>query len=208
MNTLTPRPRATIGTWLLRIFLGAFVLAIATPIALAVAIFHLSGDTRALRNAVVDDSSAHWKKRVEVSVGSVPLFAVRLALPLIKQIDPDIKQAATAIRGLEVSVQELVGSEPNRARIFTDADARMSKRGWDRVVGVLEHDTAVAVYVKPNPSNGDFKISALVLNEKFMVAATGSGNLNPIMEVALRKADEQLEAMNLNRDHRVLSFKF
>jgi hypothetical protein len=204
MESISPRPRASIGTWLLRIFLCAFLLAILAPVALAFAVFHVSGDTRALRNAVVDDSSTHWKRRVELNAGPLPFVATRFVLPFIKQVDPDIKQAATAIGGMEVSVHELVGSQPDRARILTEADASMSKRGWDRTVCVLERDTAVAVYVKANPKNGDFKISTLVLNEKIMVAATGSGNLNPVMEVALRKAEEQLDAMNLHHPAKVI----
>jgi hypothetical protein len=91
---------------------------------------------------------------------------------------------------VEVSVHELTSSRPDRARILTDADARMSKRGWDRVVMVLEGQTAVAVYTQAEQS-GDLKISALVLEGRQMVAVTGRGNLEPIFELAMKKAEGQ-----------------
>jgi len=198
-TVIPPRRGASIKTWLLRIFLIAFLLAIATPVAIAFALFHISGDTRALRNAVVDDTSGHWKKRIEVNIGSLPFVAARLALPFVKGMDPDIQRLATSINGVEISVQELIGSRPDRARILTEADHRMTARGWDRAVAVFEHNTAVAIYIKPS-LEGDVKISALVLEHKTMIAATGHGNLKPILEVALKKANEQIPA-EFNHQH-------
>src|SRR6185295_2478075 len=101
-------------------------------------------------------------------------------LPFVK-MDQDAKLAMTAVRDVEVSVHELTSSEPNRARILAEADKRMSKRGWDRVVGVLNDDVAVAVYAQGN-ADTDLKVSVLVLNENHMIAVTGRGNLQPLYQ--------------------------
>jgi hypothetical protein len=184
-----PRPRAGLGTWLLRIFLGAFLLAIAAPVAFAIALLHISGDTRALRNAAIEGDHATWKKRIELHVGAIPFAAARLALPFV-HIDEDAKTAFSTLRSVEFSVHELTSEEPDRARVIAEADARMTKRGWERVVAVLNKDTAVAVYTQGEPGD-DIKISALVLNDRHMVAVTGRGNLEPIFQLAMKKAAEQ-----------------
>jgi hypothetical protein len=184
-----PRPRAGVGKWLLRIFLGSFLLAIAAPVAFAFALLHISGDTRALRNAAIEGDSATWKKRIELSVGSVPLAFVRMALPFV-HIDEDAKTAFSSLRGVEFSVHELTSSEPDRARVIAEADARMTKRGWERAVAVLNKGAAVCVYTQGEPGD-DLKISALVLNDRHMVAVTGRGNLEPIFQLAMKKAAEE-----------------
>lgn len=188
-TAITPRPRAGVGTWLLRIFLGAFLLAVAAPVAFALALLHISADTRALRNAAIEGDNATWKKRIELHVGTIPFAAARMALPFV-HIDEDAKTAFSALRSVEVSVHELTSSEPNRGRVIAEVDARMSKRGWERVVAVLNRDCAVAVYTQGNPGD-DLEISALVMNERHMVAVTGRGNLEPIFQLAMKKANEE-----------------
>lgn len=189
MNQESQRPSAGLGTWLLRIFLGCFLLAVGVPIALAVALLHLSGDTRALRNAAIEGDSATWKKRIELHVGAIPFAAARMALPFVR-VDEDAKTAFSSLRSVEFSIHELTSSEPDRARVIAEADARMSRRGWDRVVAVLNRDTAVSVYTQGEPGD-DLKISALVLNARHMVAVTGRGNLQPIFQLAMKKATEE-----------------
>ena len=189
MNPEPSRPSAGLGTWLLRIFLGCFLLAVGVPVALAIALLHLSGDTRALRDAAIEGDGATWKKRIELHVGAVPLAAVRVGLPFV-HIDEDAKTAFSSLHSVEFSVHELASSEPNRARVIAEADARMSKRGWDRIVAVLNKDTAVSVYTQGAPGD-DLKISALVLNDRHMVAVTGCGDPRPLLELAMKKAEEK-----------------
>src|SRR5438105_145679 len=129
----TPSPKSSLRKWLLRIFLGSFVLAIAIPLFIGFAVLHVSADTRALRNAAIHGDGARWKKQVEVNVGSLPLWVARFVLPFTPA-PPEAQQALSAIRSVEVSVHELRESHPDRARILREADEDMRKRGWDRVV--------------------------------------------------------------------------
>ena len=190
----TPSPRTSLRKWLLRIFLGSFVLALAAPIVLAFAVLHVSGDTRALRNAVIQGDGATWKKQVEVNVGSLPLWVARCVLPFTPA-PPEARQALSAVRSVEVSLHELRDAEPDRARIMRDADKKMRKRGWDRVVGVLDEKTAVAVYaLSESGRGGNVKVSVLVLDGKQMVAVSGRADLEPIFELALNKANQEFLA--------------
>lgn len=190
----TSSPKASLRKWLLRIFLGSFLLAIAIPLYLGFAVLHVSADTRTLRNAVIHGDGAKWKKQVEVNVGSLPLWVARFVLPFTPA-PPEARQALSAVRSVDVSVQELRGANPDRARILREADEDMRKRGWDRVVGVLDHDTAVAVYATPDSGwGGDVKVSVLVLDHKQMVAVTGRAKLEPVLQLAMSKAEEGILA--------------
>jgi len=190
----TPSSGTSLRKWLLRIFLGSFVLAIAAPIALAFTVLHVSGDTRVLRNAVIHGDGATWQKQVEVNIGSLPLWLARCVLPFTPA-PPEARQALSAVRSVDVSLHELRDSHPDRARIMRAADEKMQKRGWDRVVAVLERDTAVAIYAQPESGNqGDVKISVLVLEGKQMVAVSGRARLQPALDLAMEKANEGILA--------------
>ena len=195
-----PSSKTSLRKWLLRIFVGSLLLAIATPVAIAVAIFHVSGDTRALRNAAIHGDGAQWKKQVEANVGFLPLSVARMILPFTPA-PPEAQQALSAIRSVEVSVHELRGSKPDHARILRDADEDMRKRGWDRVVAVLENDSAVAIYVTPDSGpGGKVKASVLVVDGNQMIAVTGRANLEPIMDLAMNKAEEGFLSKHRRRE--------
>lgn len=201
----TPSSGASLGKWLLRVFLVSLVLAITAPVVLAYALLHLSSDTRALRNAAISGDGATWKKVVEVSVGSLPVGVAKMVLPFTPA-PAEARQALSALRSAEVSVHELRGSEVDRARVLRDADASMKKRGWDRTVAVLDGETAVAVYVFPEGgSGGNFKISVLVLDGRQMVAVTGRGNLEPLMDLAMEKAGNEFLAKHKSKSSKLVA---
>jgi hypothetical protein len=186
----TPTPKSTLSKWLLRIFLASFVFAVTAPVAIAFAVLHVSGDTRVLRNAVIHGDDAKWRKQVEVNVGWLPLWIARCVIPFTPA-PPEARQAFSALRSVEVSVNELRESQPDRARMLREADENMRKRGWDRVVGVLDHHTAVAIYAHPETGwGGNVKVSVLVVDGKQMVAVSGSAKLQPVLDLAISKAEE------------------
>jgi hypothetical protein len=190
--TAPSTPRATLGKWLLRIFLASFLFAVAAPVVIAVAIFHVSSETRALRNAAIHGDGLKWHKQIEVSAGALPFTAVRLIAPFT-HAPKEALQALEALRSAEISVHELRHDTPDRARALKDADESMRNLGWDRVATVLDHHTAVAVYVIPESgSGGNIKAAVLVLDGKQMVAVSGRAKLEPIFDLALQKAEDEI----------------
>lgn len=195
-----PSPKTTLRKWLMRIFVVSLLLALAAPVAIAVAIFHVSGDTRALRNAAIHGDGAQWQKQVEANVGFLPLSIARIVLPFTPA-PPEAQQAFSAIRSVEVSFHELRGSKPDLARILRDADEDMRKRGWDRVLGVVEKANVFAIYVTPDSGPaGKVKASILVIDGRQMIAATGRANLQPIMDLAVSKAEEHRLTKHRHRE--------
>ena len=76
--------------------------------------------------------------------------------------------------------------------ILKEADRKMTAKGWTRLVGVIEEQNLVAIYVPADLGGGTtVKISVLVINEKQVVCAAARSNNEPLMELAMGKIREQ-----------------
>jgi len=147
----------------------------------------LGRDARALRNTVMKSVALPCHKKIELSVGSFTLNVARAGLDFV-QLDPMARQALQAVRGAEVGIYQLdfTPSLTNRAAMLSCADDAMSRRGWDRLVGVMNRSELVAAYVpKEIRSPNDVKICLVVLNGRDMVVASARSNLEPLVELAL-----------------------
>lgn len=95
--------------------------------------------------------------------------------------------AFDSIRGGEVGIYRLkdsAGPVDHRA-ILARADKAMSARRWDRVVGVSQDQQLVAVYAPRRGLSSDrVRCCVLVLKGRDLVVAGGSGNLDPLVEIA------------------------
>ena len=147
----------------------------------------LGRDARALRNSVMKSVALPCHKKIELGVGSFTLNVARAGLDFV-QLDPLARQALQAVRGAEVGIYQLdfTPSLTNRAAMLSCADDAMSRRGWDRLVGVMNRSELVAAYVpKEIRSPNDVKICLVVLNGRDMVVASARSNLEPLVELAL-----------------------
>lgn len=158
-------------------------------LALSVASFFLLGpETSALVRSARTDNANPWQKRVALSVGGMTFGVVRLAGHLPK-LPPEARAAMQTVRSAEVGVYQLKsGTSPSaldRSGILSRADASMSRRGWERVVGVQNNRELVAVYA---PTRGltprSLHFCILVCTDKELVVARASGDPRPIMELA------------------------
>src|SRR5258708_7116539 len=93
-------------------------------IALAVAsCFHLSSDTRALRNGLMEASGAQWRQQIALNFGSVILGAARAGLSFAP-LDAKAQAAVQAVRGAEFGIYELTTEtkSPDGAKMLAVAD--------------------------------------------------------------------------------------
>ena len=148
--------------------------------------FRLSSPTQALRATVMESIPGHWQKRFAVHVGSITLGAARLVTHFVK-LPPEPKVALGALHAAEVGVYELADppGSVNYANLFVDADKSMRRRGWERVVGVAEHNQFVAVYM-PHKLRSAKSVACcvVVFNAHNLVVASAHGNLEPLLELA------------------------
>ena len=160
--------------------LGGLALGVASY-------FHLSSDTRALRNELTQASGTKWRKQIGLNVGSITLGVVRGGLSFAK-LDPkahEVLRAARGLDGVEVGLYELnSGSRaPDRAAMFTVADKVMGDRGWERVVGVLNGDQMVGVFLPAGiTSSNRMKCCVVVLDGRQLVLVSARADLKPLLE--------------------------
>ena len=199
MNPPTPPPQ--IPSRALRGWLWFGLAVILIPLiplgglALGVAsYFHLSSDTRALRNELKRASGAKWRQKIALNIGSMTLGAVRGGLSFAK-LDPKAQealQAARGVEGVEVGVYELTSesSAPDRAAMFAVAENVMSARGWERTVGVLDSEQMVGVFLPAAiASMSRMKCCVVVFNDRQLVVVSARADLQPLLKCLRNQAD-------------------
>jgi hypothetical protein len=158
--------------------------------------FYLGSDARALRNGLMKSSGVEWRQQIAVNAGHLTLGTVRVGLSRAR-LDPGALAALQSVRSAEVGVYQLASGTPppDRAAMLAAADAAMTIRGWDRVVGVMDGSNLVAVYVpEKNTSAHHLKCCVLVLNGKEMVLVSVQGNPEPLLQYAFNQANLHAQA--------------
>ena len=164
------------------------------PILIAVEVvscLHLSSDTRALRNSLIKSSGIAWRQRIALHAGGLTLSAVRAGLSFV-HLDAGARAALQSVRGAEVGVYQLPSGAklPDRTALLAAADAAMSARGWERMVGVMDGHDLVGVYL---PGKTTFprrmKCCLMVFDGQEMVVVSARANLEPLFKYALTQPD-------------------
>src|SRR6266550_4117947 len=158
-------------------------------IALAVALvsvgvtgcFKVSNDVGALRDSVMKAAHAEREERIEIGVGPLTLNLARAGLAFV-DLEPEARTVLHAVRSAEVGVYKLRGERQklNHASMLSAADKAMAGRGWDRVVGVMNENEFVAIYVpRQAGSTRNVKVCFVVMNRQELVVASARSNLEP-----------------------------
>jgi len=172
------------------IVLGILLLWFAGAVIGVVSFFQLSSEASALTESVTG-GSANWRKKIALNAGFFTTGLVRAGSRFVK-MPPEPRAAFDSIRGAEVGVYKLEQSAGwlNPNAVLARADQAMSARCWDRVVGVSREHELVAVYVPHRGlSAARMKCCVLVLQDRDLVIAGASGNLEPLLELAQTKVD-------------------
>lgn len=147
----------------------------------------LSRDAAALRQSVVENSTAEWEEQIEIGVGAIPLHLARLALRFI-ELEPEARTALQAVKSAEVGVYQLRRGDGQHdfGTILTAADQSMTERGWERLVAVMKRHDCVAIYVAKNVrSPANVRLSVLVVNKRQMVVVSGRADAERSLNWAL-----------------------
>jgi len=147
--------------------------------------FRIGSDANALRQSFMGTGSGQWDKKIAVHVGFFTMGAVRLISQFVPLPD-EARAGINAVRGAEAGVYHLQKNDTafDRATILANADRTMSRRGWQRIVGVASGDGLVAIYI-PRKGASTWRMSCCVavLNDNDLVVASASGNLEPLLQV-------------------------
>jgi hypothetical protein len=204
--SVTPTPRRHVWRWVL---IGAGLCL--TPFLLlgvaAISYLTLNRDVRVLRNHVMEATGAVWNTRVQMSVGSMTLGAIGQGLRLVDNQDmDDARLALRSVKHASVGVYDRSsgGNDWSREQLFTRTDRAMQKRGWIRMVGVVEKKETVLVYVQDVPDDDEpFEICVAVVNGKEMVVCSTTIDAEALGDLIAKHTGD-----DVNRHLRSAKFKF
>ena len=145
MNPPKPSRSHRLWPWLLGLALTPFVVA-GLVVASA---FRLDADAVALRRQIAAAAGAHWTARVQLSVPPVGVSLARTVVHFIDAVPPQAREALAAVRSASVGVYEWDGTGEVRpgGDLVANADELMVRRGWTRLVGVIDGANTVLIYV-------------------------------------------------------------
>ena len=174
--------------------LGGLALGVASY-------FHLSSDTRALRNELTRASGTEWRKQIGLNIGDTTLGIARGALLFVKA-DREAQTALRAVRGVEVGIYEMTSRSkaPDPAVMLNAADKAMSNRGWERVVAVVDNEQMVAVFLPAKITSANrMKCCVAVLDDRRLIVVSAKADLQPLVEFAKSQSDWPVKFPSLAR---------
>lgn len=151
--------------------------------------FRVTGDTAALRAAVLASGPARWDRQFDVGVGWLMLTLGRVGLSFI-DLPAEARAAIQAVRRAEVSIHRHRLDTPaaDPATLLAAAERAMSRRGWERIVTAQERGELVVVFVPTDMDSArQARFTVLVAQEDELVIASARANLEPLIELGLER---------------------
>ena len=150
--------------------------------AVAYSFLVLDRDVALLRKQVMAATHADWKTKVQMSVGQLTLCLVRTGLSFVDNKEmADAKLALRAVRCISVGVYERQMKSAGswaKHQLLVDTDKAMRRRGWSRLVGVVDKNDTVLIYGPANYAEDEaIDICLSVVNDRELVVV--SATLSP-----------------------------
>lgn len=154
--------------------------------------FRVSSETRALRDVGLEFGVEDGEEKIEVGVGYFTVGLAKLGTRFL-ELPPEVHSILGSVKGVECSVYEISGRKQDLAEVLTRADEAMDKQDCERVVGVIDGEQLVAVYIpRGTSSHRKMSMSVMVLTRRELICATARGDLEPVVQMAFAKAQEHL----------------
>ena len=159
--------------------------------------FRLSSDTKALRRTLLSSVEGQWNTTIALNIGWLTTTLLYGGSQFL-ELPPEARAALSAIRGVEVGVYQ-IQNQPRPAdysAALAAADETMTLRGWERIVGVLEGEQCVAVYVPTSKVSAErMRCCVVVMSEGNLVLVSGRGNLKPLLDLASKRLADKIPAL-------------
>ena len=154
--------------------------------------FRVSSDTRALRDAALESTDADEK--IEIGVGFFTLGAARMGTRFL-DLPPEARTILASVKSAECSVYDVQSTKGNPVKVLARADKSMDERGYDRVVGIVNRDELIAVYVPRSTAfNNSAGVSILVLNKEQLICVKARGDVEALIELGYQQMQRKLPA--------------
>jgi hypothetical protein len=141
---VTPRKRRQVWPWIV----GLFLAPIVAVGAMGVNLVHLNSDAARLRDQIMAAAGGGWQTRVQLNLNPVVVGAVRGGLSCVRDLPDEARRALRVVRSASVGVfEQKREAAVRRGDFWRAADETMARRGWTRVVGVVDRREVVLIYV-------------------------------------------------------------
>ena len=176
-----PAPRRHFWRWML----AATGVFLALAAGGAYNLLTLSREATALRRGVLDSYAGGSSTRIQLSLDGTALGLLRTGL-IFAPLPDEARLALKSVRKASVGVYEL-DEAMSRANLLSRADAVMLARGFSRIIGVVEDDETVLIYV-PDDSDADtLDVCLAVMDGKELVVVSARVDSEPLLKLIEQK---------------------
>jgi hypothetical protein len=180
-NLSATPPRRHIWCWML----AATCVFLALAAGGAYNLLTLSRDATALRRGVLDTYAGDSTTRIQLSLDGSLLGLVRTGL-IFAPLPDEARLALKSVRKASVGVYELHDAM-TRSNLMSRADAVMLARGYNRIVGVIEDDETVLIYVPDGADAETLDVCLAVMDGKELVVVSARVASEPLMKLIEQK---------------------
>lgn len=145
--------------------------------------FRSGGETRLIRQAILDTDPGGWSRQVEFGIGRLPVAAAQMVLGFVP-MDPAARTAVESLRRADVAIYERQSGagKGDNAALALKAREALARRGWEPVVAVGEAHEAVLILMPASETTlRRFQVCVMVLDDERLVIASVGANLEPLM---------------------------
>ena len=186
-----PPRRHRIWPWIVAILLTPVVFAGW----FAWSLFHLNSEARLLRDELAAATGGGWHTKVQIHASPVLLLAVRAVVSHVDDVPADARQALAAVRSACVGVYERTEDPGLRSgpAPWAEIDARMARRGWTRVVEVIDAREQVLIYLPADRTQArPSRICLAVHDGRQLVVVAGTFRPDALAGLIGRELDSRL----------------
>ena len=173
----------------IRIFISLLLLTVLLSGCLGV-----DRSFRQIRNYIIENTNSDYNKEFEFSIGPTGITLASTMIS-IADVDEPIDEILSEISNIQVGIYK----NKKSAKITTDFAGLkhltnlMEKAGWEYVVRSIDRNEMTIVFVRiyENQLNRVFVIS---VNQGEMVLVEMYGNVEKVIQIAIREGDLNLHA--------------
>lgn len=177
----TPAPRRHFWRWML----AATGVFLALAAGGAYNLLTLSREATALRRGVLDSYAGGSSTRIQLSLDGTALGLLRTGL-IFAPLPDEARLALKSVRKASVGVYEL-DEAMSRSNLLGRADAVMLARGFSRIIGVVEDDETVLIYVPDDADADTLEVCLAVMDGKELVVVSARVDSEPLLKLIEQK---------------------
>jgi len=168
------------------IFLFALIALISVT---SFGCFGVSDEFRSIKENLLRDTKAGYKKDIEFSVGKITLSMARMFVKLSDE-DKEAEEILGNISSAEIGVYKVKNDAAKKN--YMQVINTMEKQGWTYIVRSFEKNKSSVIFVKGNKSGWITELFVVAFEDSELNMVKVRGNLNKIIEIAIRDKDAKI----------------